>query len=336
MPADRKAAAMTTVEIITAAGIDEFTACDWPVDQRPALVYVYGLSSVNSQRTIRHALDRMAAILTGEACNCETCPWHLLRYQHTTKLRAELARLYAPATANLMLSALRGVLRACWRLGQMTNEELARVMDLEAVRGTTLPRGRALSARELLALFEACADDPTAAGRRDAAILAVMRQGLRRAEVAALELADWNPETTGLLVHGKGNKERMAYIKGAGLEAMEDWLVLRGEAPGRLFWPIGKNRRPQPGSLTDQAIYDMCKKRGQRARIKDFSPHDLRRTCIGDMLDAGNDLPTVAAYVGHSNVNTTGRYDRRGERAKERAAASINTPYVRPNTLLVE
>jgi len=46
-------------------------------------------------------------------------PWHLLRVQHTQALRSELADRYAASTANKMLAALRGALRAAWELGQI-------------------------------------------------------------------------------------------------------------------------------------------------------------------------------------------------------------------------
>jgi site-specific recombinase XerD len=45
------------------------------------------------------------------------------------------------------------------------------------------------------------------------------------------------------------------------------------------------------------------------------------------MLDAGADVSTIAAIVGHASVATTARYDRRGERAKEAAAGFISVPY---------
>jgi len=308
---------------------------DLPADQRPALVYLAGLAS-GSRRAMRQALDVIAHELTGGACDCETCPWAALRFQHTAAIRAILAERYAPATANKMLAALRGVLKAAWRLGQMTAEDYARAADLASVGGgQALPRGRALTAGELRALFGACADDPTPAGRRDAAILAILYGGgLRRAEAAALELGDYDPESGALLIRsGKGRKPRVAYLGGGARAGLGAWLELRGQTPGRLFWPMNQAGQPLPGGLTDQALYDVSKKRGDQARVKDFSPHDLRRSFVSDLLDAGADVVSVQGLAGHANVTTTARYDRRGERARAKAAGLLHVPYEAPKTL---
>lgn len=82
-----------------------------------------------------------------------------------------------------MISALKGVLKECWRLEYMMAEELARATDIKTVRGESLPRGRRLPRSELRVIFELCAEDEKPIrGARDAALIALLYVcGLRRA-----------------------------------------------------------------------------------------------------------------------------------------------------------
>ncbi len=144
----------------------------------------------------------------------------------------------------------------------------------------------------------------------------------------ALEVSDYDPETGALIVRGKGNKERTGYIDDGAAEAMAAWLVVRGDDPGPLFCPITQTGQVVIRSMTDQAVYAILRSRAKKAKVRSFSPHDLRRSCVSDLLDAGVDIAVVQRFVGHANVTTTARYDRRGEHAKKRAAKSLHVPFV--------
>lgn len=301
----------------------------YPSDRNPAAVYLARLAP-GSRRTMRAALDAAAQALTAGQCDALAMPWHQLLYQHTAALRANVASRYAPATANKILAAVKGALREAWHLGLMDAEAYHQAAAVPCVRGETLPRGRALLSGEVRALFETCAHDDTASGPRDAAILSVLYgAGLRRSEAVKLDMADFDADTGALVVRsGKGAKDRVVYLANGAGRAMVAWIRTRGTEPGPLFLPVNKSGRIAVRRLTDQAILDILKRRAGQARVRDFSPHDLRRTMISDLLDAGADIAAVQRLAGHSNVQTTMRYDRRGEVAKQKAAALLHVPYM--------
>lgn len=299
------------------------------LDQHPGMVYLASLSE-GSRRTMFQALDTIARLLSGDQLDFWSLNWGALRYQHTAAVRAALAERYKPATANKMLSALRQTLKHAWRLGQMTAEEYARASDLSSVHSGALPAGRDLGAGEIAALIGACEADPSAAGTRDAAIIVVMyATGLRRSSVIKLDLADYDAEAGVLRVRAaKGKKDYLAHLAQEGARrAMADWLAVRGSEAGPLFWPVNKAGRIENRRLSAQAVYNLLLKRGRQAGIAHFSPHDLRRTLAGDLLDAGADIVTVQRILGHAKVDTTARYDRRPEEAKRHAARMIHIPY---------
>ena len=295
-------------------------------DRNPVLVYLARLSP-RSRRTYAGDLAAIARIVTGASMAAAALDWSGLRYAHAQAIRTALAERYAPATANRMLAALRGVLREAWRLGMLTAEEFDRACDLAPVRGQTLPAGRSLASGELRALFGACRGS---LGARDAALLSICYgAGLRRSEAVALDLSDFDPETGSLTIrHGKGNKARLAYASNGALAALKAWVAVRGSEPGPLFLAIAKGGAVRSTRLTDAAVFRAFVSLARRAGVAGFTPHDLRRTFISDLLDAGADIATVAHLAGHANVRTTARYDRRPEATKRHASSMLHVPYV--------
>jgi site-specific recombinase XerD len=190
-----------------------------------------------------------------------------------------------------------------------------------------------LPAGELRALFAACAGETSRLplATRDAALLAVLYgSGLRRAEAVALDIADYDKQAGTLKVRGKGNKERLAHLSDGGEAALDGWLAIRGDIPGPLFVPINRGGRLTFRRLAGQGILHIGRQRQCAAGVAAFSPHDLRRTFIGDLLDAGADLSTVQQLAGHAQIQTTARYDRRGEATRKRAAKLLHVPFVPP------
>ncbi len=215
-------------------------------------------------------------------------------------------------------------------MGQMDAELYHRAIEIKTVKGTKLPSGRHIKRRELQKLFNACAKDESTAGRRDAAIVAVLYGGgLRRSEVVKLDRSDYDRDTGELRIRGgKGRKDRTAYASNGTVDALAEWLEVRGDDPGPLFWPsAGRGRPHMNGRMTGQAVMLLLRKRAAGAKIAPLTPHDFRRTFIGDLLDDGADMSTVKDLAGHANVNTTARYDRRGEETKRKAAQLLLVPF---------
>lgn len=296
-----------------------------PADRHPVLVYLAGLAP-GSRRTMRTALRTVARIVTPAASEL-TLPWWRLDYAHTSAIRSRLAATFAPATANRMLAATRRVLKTAFMLGLVDSDRATRACSVEPVRGTRVLKGRALSKGELVALFEVC-DPSSAGGARDAALMGLLYGGgLRRAEVVALDLAHFDAVTGKLVVMGKGGKERVAWVTNGSRDALDAWLAVRGDEPGPLFFPVAKGGGIKRRRMTDGAVAELVRRLAKKSKVAAFSPHDCRRTWIGDLLDAGADIATVQALAGHASPATTSKYDRRGDRASRRAAELLHVPF---------
>ena len=134
-----------------------------PPSMHPALVYLASLSNGSHRSTIQ-ALGVAASVLTGGRCDYQTCPWPALRYSHMAALRAPLLQNYKAATGNKILAAVRGTLRAAWRLGLMSTDDYMHSVDIKVIRGVHPDQaaGRMIETGEFKALLAVCAADRTA------------------------------------------------------------------------------------------------------------------------------------------------------------------------------
>lgn len=321
--------------------------------RNPVVSYLASLSSKDSRRVQKTALDQIATVLSNNHIEDSLdFPWEQLDYGAVTAIKAWLDAKYAPATVNRYLCAVRRVLKEAWRHNLISAEAYQRATDVRSVTAQRLPTGRELETEEIKRLIRVCLDDEDNPnlGLRDAAIISLMySSGLRRAEVVTLDIEDLDLKKHQLRVIGKRNKERLAFLASGAVRALDKWIEVRGSQPGPLFYAVNKSGKivryrkerlsadgKQGGAvpkkiiarLSDQTIYYLIDKRAlQAGLVKKTTPHDMRRTFVSDLLDVGVDLSTVSKMAGHEDPNTTMRYDRRSSKVMQDAVERLDIPY---------
>lgn len=141
---------------------------------------------------------------------------------------------------------------------------------------------------------------------RDAAVLELFYStGIRLAELAGLNVADFDFYSETLRVFGKGGKERLCPLGNPAAEAVQRYRseakVHEGHSP--LF--ISKLRR----RLSAKSIGNLLHKYLQLSDIPlKVTPHKLRHSFATHLLDNGADLRSVQTLLGHASLSTTQIY----------------------------
>lgn len=255
--------------------------------------------------------------------------WRHLQYEHLVAIRQRMLDLdWKPSTTNTTLYAIRGVLRACFNLRLISADHLQRILQVKPVPFSHLLAGRELSKSEIQSLQQNCSLH-TSMEIRDVALIWILYScGLRRSELCSLDVKDVEQDHSGtwvLIRKAKGRKQRKIPVLGPAMLSLKQWLSIRGsEIEGALFVRIRRGGHIVRSSrLTPAGVYAILSRRGGLANVKRFSPHDLRRTCATHLLSKGVDISIVKKILGHADVNTTTRYDRRSDDAQIGAINSL-------------
>lgn len=288
-------------------------------------IYLASLAPGEGRRVQAGALRsllRLLGVLPSEALpetpqHIAHFPWASLDYGRVVALRGLLQEAaLAPATKGRMWAALRGVLREAWRLGQLSDVEWHRIADVRGKFGRGGEVGRALSDAEVLKLVTRGPDDSFRTACNRGIFVAGAFAGLRRSEIVALDMEDYRRDALHVR-KGKGAKARTVPLGKTAQGVLDHWIVFRGTEPGPLFCGFGTRRLRRLGASTIALCLDLHA--AQSGVFEPFSPHDLRRTYITRLLERGADVITVSKLAGHESVDTTKKYDKRGEEAKRKA-----------------
>lgn len=282
---------------------------------------------------MRQALNAVAGVLSENAAAADAghFAWERVHGEQARRLRSVLSEKYAPTTTNKMLSAFRGIMRTYRDRGVISEVQYQQAARLDAVRDFRDRPSRTLTRAELKRLFQVCASDGTAAGRRDAALLAIfVATGVRRAEAVEINVQDYDPKGSKLRINSEfPERVRDVDLGPRCCAALEHYLEVRGNEPGPLLLPVDRGGTIRFRRLTDQAVYLIMQRIAEQAELRDVTTRDLRRTCVSRMIASGMSLEAVRAKAGHLNWLTTTAYQ---EFAKDAgaAAASLDPPYIPP------
>ncbi len=170
---------------------------------------------------------------------------------------------------------------------------------------------RALDRADQAALRRALVNAPRTDGfievRDKAAVQLLLDTGIRVGELVAIELGDLSLASGCILIHGKGNRQRLVYLSQRSLlRKIEQYLTWRSALPtrsGKLFVAA------DGGAIATPAVRSGLRQIALAAGIsRHVTPHMLRHTCATQWLEGGLDIRYVQKLLGHHSISTTEIY----------------------------
>lgn len=217
-------------------------------------------------------------------------------------------RKLAIATVRRRFACLRAFVRRFVVL-ELASDVFGR-WRLQLPRRKRLPR--ALSAPEVSSLLRGFASrKPTSEVSRETrsstAVRLMIATGIRVGELCKLRVDDVSPDGRSLRIHGKGARDRVAYVSDADLRAdlekLVRWRRSKASAGGNLFL----NRRGLP--MKPQSIRSELRRYSTKAgAARRITPHMLRHTAATLLIERGVDIRFVQRLLGHSSIATTEIY----------------------------
>ena len=207
-----------------------------------------------------------------------------------------------PASLARALSAWRQYCDYLVRQGSLKTNP---VQDIKAPKKPQrLPR--AIERDTLNALLDQPAEPDDTLALRDQAIAELLYgSGLRLAELASLNLNDVYLDAGWLNVRGKGNKQRQVPLTQSSAALLRQWLAQRPAQPHETAL-FTTQRGTRLGSRQIAKRLDNWAQ--QHGSPQHISPHMLRHSFAGHLLQASRDIRAVQDLLGHASLSSTQIY----------------------------
>lgn len=204
------------------------------------------------------------------------------------------------------LSALRGFCEWCVLNGHMRKDPTL------GVRFAKLPPllPRALTGEQAQQVASVARGDTRVA----LMVSLMLNEGLRRGEVAAIQLGDIDRRERTLAVRGKGGRGGVtARLPITG----ETWTLIARYLPTvpHASGPLLRSVRYPAAGISAEWVGELVMRAMRDAGVKEYngdgrSGHALRHTCAQDLVDNGADIRKVQRVLRHSSIRNTELYVR--------------------------
>ena len=191
-------------------------------------------------------------------------------------------------------------------MDHIVNQDIAKLFSTPKV-GKSLPK--VLTVDEVVSILEVV-DKKSPLGLRNKALLELIYgSGLRVSELLDIQIDDIHLTQGYVIVHGKGNKERMVPLSDMALIALRNYLVNGREKLINEVRTQDLFINTYGKKLSRQGFFKLLKKLAKDAGVmSDCSPHTLRHSFATHLLENGMDLRTLQTLLGHEDISTTQIY----------------------------
>jgi integrase len=241
-------------------------------------------------------LEVVAEFLTGNRLAVASLPWQSLRTEDVRVLRDWAGETLPVAVQRRLMRHLKRAIREPLEAedGAVLHSEVSPAV-LRAVRRRTA--ACCLASREAKLLLEACEDDASIEGARDAAVVALMlHAGLRRREVVDLQRGEYDDEDGRIKISSLRGLARCVILEGRARAVVERWLRLRGAWSGPLIAALTPRGEVRLRGITPAAVNRILGRRSAQAGCAGITPRDVRARFLRDLQAASRERPRCRYY----------------------------------------
>jgi integrase/recombinase XerD len=266
---------------------------------------------------LAHATARMGALTDVQCVSREVLRAYIGRMLHEEAL--------AEATVKRRIATLKQLFK--W----LEREELVEISPFHRLEVTIrLPHRlpRALSSEDMRRLlmrsYKEMEEGNFSTLAMHFAIVIMFVSGLRVGELTELSIDDLAIGMAGLLVHGKGNRERHVFLSGKDAKSLlKTYLKRRSRimsSSPRLL--IDADGEPWTAQSLRRRLVALAKRADISRRV---TPHMLRHTAATQLIEAGVDIRFVQKLLGHASIATTQIYTQVSDSSLRSTLEKANT-----------